>query len=114
MRTASLFLCLALMACATTGPDALVWVKADGTWIEDDPVLMRQFEVDKTICRGRRVQASMGASRRIPIPGEDPVAAGLADAAAGFSRAADAAVVFEGCMAEQGYVMARRGLYPPS
>src|SRR5688572_1175473 len=43
--------CLSLAACATPPPRQL-WVRIDGQRMSDNPVLVQQHELDRTVCVG--------------------------------------------------------------
>lgn len=72
-------LLILLAGCATAEPEML-WKRTDGRPIPADPALVKQADLDRTICRGEAAKAPTGPHRRDQV--------------------------FEGCMAQRGYVLA--------
>jgi hypothetical protein len=82
--------CLLLGACATEPRQ--FWARTDG-----QPVIARQFEVDRTICRGDAQKANASG---VVITG-----GGLGGAVAAANRGEALADVYVGCMAGHGYLV---------
>src|SRR6266508_6268252 len=77
----------------------MLWVRADGQRLAGDAVLLRQAEMDRTVCLGERQKATLS--------GVTVTRGGLAGVVAAQERADAADQVGAGCMAEKGYVLAR-------
>jgi len=88
---------LSLTACAQQ--PKMLWIRSDGQRTAGDPVLVHQFDMDRTICLGERQKANLS--------GVTITEGGLAGVAAAQNRAVAADQVGAGCMAEKGYVLAR-------
>jgi hypothetical protein len=88
-------LCAALGGCATAPP--MLWLRADGQHIRDNPVYAQQFEMDGTICLGERNKANLS--------GVTFTGGGLSGIAAAQNRSVAADSVQRGCMAEKGYLL---------
>ncbi|WP_336800514.1 hypothetical protein [Kaistia sp. MMO-174] len=103
--------CVVMAAVILGGCTQLYWVKNDGTWIADNPGLLRQLETDKAICNGRAAGSRLGGSvprseatvKSGPGRAWSETSATYDNLARSLDRAADSADVFEGCMAERGY-----------
>jgi hypothetical protein len=87
---------LALVSCAgqAPAPVKMLWLRADG---QDDPVLARQFETDRTVCMGERRKANVTV---VPI-----ASGGVAGVIATQERPETVDDVAKGCMAEKGYLL---------
>lgn len=90
-------LCAVLGGCAAA--PKMGWVRVDGQSSRDNPVLMTQFEVDRTACLGERNKAALS--------GVSVASGGLAAAVAAQERSNAADTVGQGCMAEKGYLLVR-------
>ncbi|SIO66925.1 hypothetical protein SAMN05443247_11539 [Bradyrhizobium erythrophlei] len=88
-------LCAALGGCAAA--PKMLWLRADGQHIRDNPVYAQQFEMDGTVCLGERSKANLS--------GVTFTGGGLSGVAAAQNRAAAADSVQRGCMAEKGYLL---------
>jgi hypothetical protein len=88
-------LCAALGGCAAA-PNML-WLRADGQHMRDNPIYAQQFEMDGTVCLGERSKANLS--------GVTFTGGGLSGIAAASNRAAAADSVQRGCMAEKGYLL---------
>jgi len=87
--SAAILSCLAIVACSTSTVPT-TWTRPDGRAI--DPT---QLEADKTVCRSKMEQAELvinaGALIPIYLPGQE----------------SPLLKVYNGCMAEHGYAVAR-------
>jgi hypothetical protein len=90
-----LALCAALGGCAAA--PQMLWVRTDGQTIRENPVLVQQAELDRTICTGERSKAALS--------GVTFTGGGFAGAIAAQQRTVGADQVGQGCMAEKGYVL---------
>ncbi|MGY4288789.1 hypothetical protein ACVWXO_008009 [Bradyrhizobium sp. LM2.7] len=88
-------LCVALGGCAAA--PKMAWVRTDGQPIRENPVLLQQADLDRTICTGERSKAALS--------GVTFTGGGIAGAVAAQQRTAGADQVGQGCMAEKGYVL---------
>jgi hypothetical protein len=95
MKSLCLVVCLMLMGCASE--PRKFWTRSDG-----GPVIARQFEVDRTICRGESQKANASGT---VIAGGGGLAGALAGAAAVENRSEALADVYVGCMAQRGYLV---------
>jgi hypothetical protein len=85
----------ALASCAVQVKNK--WVRVDGQSIEKNPALVKQYEVDKTICEGEMQKADLSGSS---------FCYGLGNClATGISRGNAMAGVGKGCMAQRGYLL---------
>jgi hypothetical protein len=95
MKSLCLVVCLMLMGCASE--PRKFWTRSDG-----GPVIARQFEVDRTICRGESQKANASGT---VIAGGGGLAGALAGAAAAENRNEALGDVYSGCMAQRGYLV---------
>lgn len=86
---------LLLSGCAQT--PKMLWVRADGMRLAENPGLRTQFELDTTSCLGERNKAALSG---VTVSG-----GGLAGLAAAVDRSNAADTVARGCMAEKGYLL---------
>jgi len=90
IRTCVAILCLLAVAACTAAPLPTTWTRPDGRAI--DPT---QLEADKTVCRGEMEQAELVTNSRglmpIYLPGQE----------------SPSVKVYDGCMAQHGYAVAR-------
>jgi hypothetical protein len=86
---------VALSGCATEVANK--WVRTDGQSVMNNPALVKQFEIDKTICEGEMQKANLSGSSYCSGVG-DCIATGIA-------RGSAMAVVGKGCMAQRGYLL---------
>lgn len=84
-RLAPMVALAVLSACAT--PPPMGWIRTDGRTFTDE-----QIEVERTVCRGRMQQSNLAGFPSESIPGA-------------FQRGRAVTDVFNGCMAERGYVL---------
>lgn len=75
----------------------MLYLRADGQRVKDNPVLMTQGELDAAACLGERNKASLS--------GVTVASGGLYGIAAAAERSAAADTVQRGCMAEKGYLL---------
>lgn len=93
-RIRAIFALLALTACAhAPSPPTMVWVRADGQRIADNPMLAQQRESDKTICQD---DAQPDLASTTPVGTNQPVEQQQSTAEM------DA---IKGCMAQRGYLL---------
>jgi hypothetical protein len=87
--------------CATQPPVQMTWIRTDGKNMKGDPVLVQQFEVDRSVC--------VGDTSKAGLAGLNPVTPYKADysGAVAAERTNLSANVMRGCMAEKGYVFVR-------
>jgi hypothetical protein len=97
----ALVIASAVTACATQ-PPRTVWLRNDGRVAGNDPVMSRQFEVDRAVCSGDTGKAGLVALN--PIAGGKD---GYYNGVAGAERGALAGDVMRGCMAQKGYMLVR-------
>jgi len=72
-------------------------VRTDGQSVANNPVLVKQFEVDKIVCEGEMQKANLSGSS---------YCRGLVDCVGtGIARNQSMEVVGKGCMASKGYVL---------
>lgn len=90
-------LCVALGGCAAA--PKMGWVRVDGQSSRENPVLLTQFEVDRTSCLGERNKAALS--------GVTVASGGIAGAMAAADRSNAADTVGQGCMAEKGYLLVK-------
>lgn len=88
-------ICVALGGCAAA--PKMLWVRTDGQPVRENPVLLQQAELDKTICTGERSKAALS--------GVTFTGGGIAGAVAAQQRTMGADQVAQGCMAEKGYIL---------
>lgn len=88
---------LLLSACAQQ--PKMLWVRGDGQRTAGDPVMVHQFEMDRTMCQGEMQKANLS--------GVTLTRGGLAGAVAAADRDEAAGQVGNGCMASKGYVLVR-------
>jgi hypothetical protein len=88
-------LCAALGGCATA--PKMLWLRADGQSVRENPVLKTQFELDGTSCVGERNKANLS--------GVTFTGGGVAGIVASQNRSDAADTVQRGCMAEKGYLL---------
>jgi hypothetical protein len=74
----------------------MAWVRTDGQRMADNPVLLQQGQIDRTICLGEREKADLS--------GVNVTRGGLVGIVAAQNRSDAADAVAQGCMAEKGYV----------
>jgi hypothetical protein len=79
-----------------------VWLRSDGRVAANDPLMSRQFEVDRAVCSGDTGKAGLVALN--PMQATD---GGGYNRAAGAERGALAGDVMRGCMAQKGYMLVR-------
>jgi hypothetical protein len=99
------FVCALVIASAVVGcaqQTKTVWLRNDGRMAANDPVMSRQFEVDRAVCSGDTGKAGLVALN--PIQATD---GGGYNRAAGAERGALAGDVMRGCMAQKGYMLVR-------
>ena len=88
-------LCVTLGGCASA--PKMLWLRADGQSVREDPVLKTQFELDGTSCLGERNKANLS--------GVTFTGGGVAGIVASQNRSDAADTVQRGCMAEKGYLL---------
>jgi uncharacterized lipoprotein YajG len=96
MRTVGIVALCALLGGCAAAPK-MAWVRTDGQPIRENPVLLQQAELDRTICTGERSKAALS--------GVTFTGGGIAGAVAAQQRTVGADQVGQGCMAEKGYVL---------
>ena len=74
----------------------MVYLRVDGQRTSTDPVLVQQFEVDRTICSGEMQKAN--------VSGVTYSGGGMAGLAAQIERQQAVGQVAQGCMAQRGYL----------
>jgi hypothetical protein len=89
-----LALVIVLSGCASA--PKMAWVRTDGQSLKTDPVLVQQFEIDRTICQGELQKANLSG---VVIDDGD-----VYSAVARQNRSIAASQVRSGCMAEKGYI----------
>ena len=93
------FVAITFAGCASQPPPKTVWLRTDGRVTANDPVLNRQFEVDRTVCSGDTGKAGLTALNPV-TPNK-----GYYNGVVGVERGALSSDVMKGCMAEKGYVL---------
>jgi hypothetical protein len=96
----ALVIASAVLGCAQQ--PKTVWLRNDGRMASSDPLMSRQFEVDRAVCSGDTGKAGLVALN--PIQATD---GGGYNRAAGAERGALASDVLRGCMAQKGYMLVR-------
>jgi hypothetical protein len=94
--------CALVIASAVVGcaqQPKTVWLRTDGRVAANDPVMSRQFEVDRTVCSGDTGKAGLTAL--------NPGTSDRYNGAVAVERGALSNNVMRGCMAEKGYVLVR-------
>src|SRR5262245_59688361 len=97
MRNLGMAVLAATMLAACAQPPKMLWLRADGQRIRDNPVLVTHAELDQTACLGERNKAALS--------GVTVSQGGLAGIAAAVERGNAADTVQRGCMAEKGYLL---------
>ena len=95
--------CALVIASAVVGcaqQPKMVWLRSDGQGIRD-PVLARQFELDRTVCDGDTGKAGLVALNPVTPDG------GYYNGSVAAQRGALSGNVMRGCMAQKGYVLVR-------
>jgi hypothetical protein len=93
----ALVIASAVLGCAQQ--PKTVWLRTDGRVAANDPVMSRQFEVDRTVCSGDTGKAGLTAL--------NPGTSDKYNGAVAVERGALSNNVMRGCMAEKGYVLVR-------
>jgi hypothetical protein len=99
------FICALVIASAVTAcaqQPKMLWLRNDGRMAANDPVLSRQFEIDRAVCSGDTGKAGLVALN--PMQATD---GGGYNNKAGRERGALASDVMRGCMAQKGYMLVR-------
>lgn len=86
-----------LLAGCAAPPPPKVWVRTDGQSTKENPALMQQFELDKTICLGEAQKANLSAGTNYY--------GGFAGVAEQMRRNEATVSVAQGCMAQRGYAL---------
>ena len=84
MKWPILLLILAFAGCAAQ--PKMLWIRTDGQPMRGNPVLFEQYRIDITICDGEGSKADLSAGADNP------------------RRFREVPVIFEGCMAQRGYI----------
>jgi hypothetical protein len=92
---------VSVAGCASQPPVQMTWIRTDGKSMKADPVLVQQFEIDRSIC--------VGDTSKAGLAGLNPVTPYKADysGAVAAERTNLSANVMRGCMVEKGYVFVR-------
>jgi hypothetical protein len=101
------FVCALVIAGAVVGcaqQPKTAWLRTDGRVAANDPVMSRQFEVDRTVCSGDTGKAGLTAL--------NPGTSDRYNGAVAVERGALSNNVMRGCMAEKGYMLVREDEVP--